>query len=51
MNQTVPIPPAQLINGPAVIFSGPALVEVSALLQLGIKHVKVRDPIAPPPGC
>jgi hypothetical protein len=43
------VPPAQLINGPTVIISGPALLEVSALLQLGIKHLKVRDAIAPPP--
>ena len=49
MSQTVPVPPTQLINGPILIITGPALLEVSALLQLGIKHVKVRDAIAPPP--
>jgi hypothetical protein len=43
MSQTVPVPPTQLINGPILIITGPALLEVSALLQLGIKHVKVRD--------
>src|SRR5687767_3589771 len=32
-----------------VIITGPALLEISALLQLGIKHLKVRDAIAPPP--
>jgi hypothetical protein len=49
MSQTVLVPPGQLINGPILIITGPALLEVSALLQLGIKHVKVRDAIAPPP--
>jgi hypothetical protein len=44
MSQTVPVPPAQLINGPILIITGPALLEV-----IGIKHVKVRDAIAPPP--
>jgi hypothetical protein len=42
-------PPAQLINGPTVIISGPALVEIHALIQLGIRYVKVNDAIAPPP--
>src|SRR5687768_11092357 len=49
MSLTVPVAPAQLINGPTVIITGPALLEISALLQLGIKHLKVRDAIAPPP--
>jgi hypothetical protein len=44
MSQTVPVPPAQLIKGPILIITGPALLEV-----ISIKHVKVRDAIAPPP--
>ena len=38
MSQTVPVPPAQLIKGPILIITGPALLEV-----ISIKHVKVRD--------
>jgi hypothetical protein len=46
---TVPVPPAQLINGPAAILSGPALAEASALIQWGIEYVRSRDGIAPSP--
>jgi hypothetical protein len=44
------IPPAQLLTGPVVQLSGPALFELNALVSWGLRLVRERDGIAPSAG-